>query len=143
MIILESSALSRYLKKYENVYPGIDLWYQKKVEPDIMKGVKVIFRFDKNFDVEGMGIVDIVQGKLCHLSIEYAMRGSGLGKFILYLAKREIKNNGHDSMWCHAPENVADKFIKWSRSKPVEMLHNFGRNGIKDVKMVLSLGEVI
>lgn len=140
MIILESSALSRYLKKYESIYPGIEIWYQKRVEPDIFSGVKILYRFDKNLEIEGLGIVDLVQSKLCHLSIEHAIRGSGLGMAILKLAHRDLLSIGNEYMWCHGPENMVGRFCEWSTGKPVKTLHSFGRNsGIKDVLLNIKL----
>lgn len=139
MIILKPSPLTTYLKKYEHIYPGIELWFQKRVEIDVSCGTKIIYRFDKNYEIEGLGIVDIIQGKLCHLSIEHAVRGSGIGRAILSLVKMECVNNGHDVLWCHGPENISNKFIEWAGFVPVKMLHRFGRNEIRDVKMVLPL----
>ena len=139
MIILEHSALTQYLKKYDDIYPGIELWWERKVVPDVVSGIKKIFRFDRNFDVNGLGVVDIIQGKLCHLSLEHAVKGSGLGLAIMNLAKREIKNNNHNELWCHGPERMVNDFMNWSGATPVKSIGNFGRTGENDLVMRIEL----
>ncbi len=139
MVILKNSQLTNYFRRYESIYPGIEIWFQRRVEPDMAAGIKIMYRFDKNYDIAGIGIIDIIQGKLCHLSIEHAIRGSGIGRSILNLATRDIKNHGHDKIWCHAPENIVTRFSEWSTAKSVSTLGNFGRPGMRDVKMTIQI----
>jgi len=137
MIILHPSATTVYLRKYEGMYPGIERWWECRVVPDIEMGIKMLFRFDRDFDIQALGIIDLFQGKLCHLSLEHAVRGSGLGRSILNIATKALREAGHSSLWCHGPERMAADFCRWSGAAPVRALGNFGRAGEKDVLMTL------
>jgi len=141
MIFLEPSALSIYLDKCDIYYPGIKLWWEKKVEIDQISGKKVVFRVDKFYEVQAIAVVDLEQAKLCHLTIEYAVRGVGLSSTLLNLCIRELKNVGKDHLWCHGPENLMPDFIKWSGAKIVKTLGKFGRTDFNDVEMVLPFTE--
>lgn len=142
-MLLEHSALTNYLKKYDSVYPGIEIWWEKRVVADVATGIKTIFRFDKNFEVYGLGVIDLKQGKLCHLSLEHAVRGSGLGKTILNLCSKELKYHGHNKLWCHGPEDIMQYFIQWSGAIPLKDLHCFGRSGgIKDTVVQIDIRSI-
>ncbi len=139
MIFLQPSALSLYLQRHEPVYPGIELWWERRVEPDVASGIKIVFRFDRNFDVAGLCVIDLIQAKLCHLSLDLAVRGSGLGKAIMNQAMREFRAAGHSKIWCHGPEDIVAPFIAWSGAQAVRTLGTFGRKEIRDVEMVMCL----
>ena len=141
MIFREPSALSIYLQKHEPVYPGIQLWWERRVEPDITSGIKMIFRFDRNLKVAGLCVIDLIQAKLCHLSLDLVVRGSGLGKAIMKQAAREFRAAGHHKIWCHGPENIITQFSAWSGAQAVRSLGTFGRKEIRDVEMVLYLSK--
>ena len=139
MIFLKPSTLSIYLQKHEPVYPGIQLWWERRVESDVAAGIKMIFRFDRNFEVAGLCVIDLVQAKLCHLSLDLVVKGSGLGKAIMNQAIREFRAAGHHKIWCHGPENIIAQFSAWSGAQAVKTLGTFGRKEIRDVEMVIYL----
>ena len=130
-----------YLQKHEPVYPGIERWWERRVEPDVASGIKLIFRFDRNFDVAGLCVIDLIQAKLCHLSLDLVVRGSGLGKAIMNQATREFHAAGHHKIWCHGPENIITHVSTWSGAQTVRTLGTFGRKEIRDVEMVLYLSN--
>lgn len=133
------NSLSLYLQKHEPTYPGISIWWESKVIPDMASGIKVLYRFDKNLDVQGLGVLDLAQAKICHLSLEHAVRGTGLGIAIFNLMKREARGNSIKTLWCHGPEWIVQDFCRWSNAKPVKTLGTFGRKEIKDIKMEIKL----
>ena len=137
------SPLINYLRQYETIYPGIEIWWEKRVIPDMASGTKVIFRFDRDIEVQALGVVDLKQGKLCHLSLMHAVRGTGLGKSILSLAIRELRYYGHNKIWCHGPENIVQYFNKWSNMKPVATLGTFGRDSVKDIMLSLPINSEV
>lgn len=134
-----NSALTQYLQKHEPVYPGITIWWERRVVPDMASGIKIVYRFDRNFDVQGLGILDLVQAKICHLSLEHAMRGTGLGRAIFNLMKREALGNNITELWCHGPEWMANDFCDWSGAIITKELGTFGRKEVKDIQMEIKL----
>lgn len=141
MTIIEPSALSKYLSQYESFYPGIGIWWEKRVVPDIETGVKTVRRYDRDYDVMGLAVFDRVQGKLCHLSLDLIVRGIGLGQAILNDIKADAAHHNHSEIWCHGREDIADMFVKWSGAHKISTVGKFGRSELEDVKMVINWEE--
>ena len=139
MSVIKKSPLTEYLEKYETIYPGICIWWEEKVIPDQLSGIKIIYRFNKDFDVKGLGVFDLKQAKLCHLSLDLAVQGSGLGMTIMNLVKKEAEYYNMKEIGCHGPEILVDDFCRWSGALPKGTLHTFGRKDIKDIKMILPI----
>lgn len=142
MIFLKPSPLTVYLEQYEHLYPGIKIWWEKRVLPDIISGIKTVYRHDRNMDVRALAVFDREQGKLCHLSMDLAVRGTGLGRSMLNQIIREARAFRLDSIWCHAPENIVDPFVRWSGFGRLSDIGSFGRSNMHDVIMELILREV-
>ncbi len=102
---MPQSTLNTYLTKYEHLYPGIDIWWKKRVIPDVESGIKRIQIIE---DV-GLAVFDRQQAKLCHLSVVTAFRGQGYGKQLLKDVTLDYK-----FIWCTAREDIAEDFVSWS-----------------------------
>ena len=135
------SAISIYLQQYQYLYPGIDLWYQKAQEDEIA-GNKKVLQIDVFYAVEGLCVIDVKQGKLCHLSMQLALTGCGMGRACLNWAIKEIKLFGHNRIWGHGREDIINCFNCWSGGKAVKTLGKFGRiNDLSDVEFVIPVRE--
>ena len=139
MILINKSAITKYLENYEISYPGINIWWESRVIPDVNSGIKIIYRFDRNYDIKALGVLDIKQSKICHLSTDLAIRRTGIATTILNNMKKEAKRCNISSLWCHGPEDIGLQFSKLYNASIIGDTHNFGRtNGQNDI--ILKMG---
>lgn len=121
-----------YIKRFDPVYPGIDLWFEKKVLNDnrLYWSVK-----DCN-EIIGLVIIDIFQSKLCHLSVLPKYCNRGVGHFLYKQSMIEFSLQGITKIFCHGTPEIVQQFMNaFSGWEIVGDYGNFGRE-IKDVKII-------
>ncbi len=109
--------ISTHLQKYEHLYPGIGLWWKRKVIPDVKSGIKRIQVIRLDNTIQGLAVFDREQAKLCHLSVIPEIRGLEYGKRLLKSVTLSYK-----FVWCTARQDIADDFVLWSGGKIEHLL---------------------
>jgi predicted transcriptional regulator len=102
-------ALSGLVLECEDIYPGIDLWFKKKVVPGLSDGSRLAFLVYNGSALVGGAIVKRSQNaKVCNLRIreQFAGRGYGTGLFSL-AARAVLPYSSH--LHFTAPEELANR----------------------------------
>jgi ribosomal protein S18 acetylase RimI-like enzyme len=122
-----------YIKQFNSQYPAIELWFMKNVMESTDKKHWECSHF---YETVGLVIVDLKQGKLCHLSTHPNYRGRGIGKFLYSQAMKEFMTEGIKEIFCHGMPEITEAFKRQIDKDWTEQtdLGNFGRvNENKDV----------
>lgn len=90
----------------EDLYPGIDHWYKRQVEPGYTDGSRVSFIvYEKEVPIASMVIRLTNLAKLCSLRVVPEARGMGIGSALFKLAADEIGQN-YNRFHFTAPESL-------------------------------------
>jgi predicted transcriptional regulator/ribosomal protein S18 acetylase RimI-like enzyme len=109
---LPESALSSFgdlVLGSEDLYPGIDKWFQKKVIPGIRDGKRIAFILFH----EGKAIAQTIlkfgsTTKMCSMRVDPAYQGRGIGPFLFAQIALELDNSVKRIMFT-APESLVEE----------------------------------
>ena len=113
-----------YIKQFDHLYPGIDLWWESKV---MEEDHKKYWNVGSTGIVLGLVIIDLQQFKICHLSVKKP--GVGIGQFLYKQGMRELIDAGATEVFAHGTPEVVAMFRQafgedWT---PTTGLNSFGR----------------
>lgn len=99
----------KYIKQFENLYPGIDIWMKSRVLVQLEKRYWIV---NDTGNIAGMVVIDLIQGKLCHLSVSknYRKRRVDIGRFLYLQAMEEFRSEGVNEIFAHGTEKVVRNF---------------------------------
>jgi predicted transcriptional regulator/ribosomal protein S18 acetylase RimI-like enzyme len=95
----------------EDLYPGIDKWFQKKVVPGIRDGRRIAFILFH----EGRAIAETIikfgsNTKMCSMRVDPAYQGKGIGPFLFAQLASELDNSVKNVHFT-APESLVEERI--------------------------------
>jgi len=135
-----------YINQFDNLYPGIELWYKRALSDPHKNIIKVISsRISDEDRIMGLVVVDIPQGKLCHLSVADWCKGKVRRWTRRYLYQQAIltfQKYHINHIIAHGTPEVVDKFCKvFPGWEIIRDLHNYGRGGEPDQMITINLGN--
>jgi predicted transcriptional regulator/N-acetylglutamate synthase-like GNAT family acetyltransferase len=112
----------------EDLYPGIDKWYKKKVEPGVRAKDRIAFViYNKEQPIAAAVLRKGKNAKLCSMRILADHREKGLGKLLISLIAKEIRDQSKKIHFT-APLQVWSKWEKFFAS------YGFVNNGPASVQ---------
>lgn len=104
------------VEECEDMYPGIDIWFKKKVKTGFTTGERSAFLvYQNNLPVAGAILRKGNSAKLCSMRILDEHQGNGLGTFLMSLIAAEAKRLS-ERIHFTAPFNVWRKWEPFFRS---------------------------
>ena len=85
--------LEQMVEECEDLYPGIDIWFKKKVMPDLREKNRVAFLVYNDFRPIGAAVLRKGDDtKLCSLRVLPEEQKKGLGHLLIALIANEVRN---------------------------------------------------
>lgn len=101
------SHLKQMIKECEDLYPGIEIWYNKKVEPGIVIGERdAILIYDDEVPIGSAVVRKGKNAKLCSLRIDPQHQKRGVGRLIMTLVGLELRHERPKNIHFTIPENL-------------------------------------
>lgn len=114
-----------FLLESEDIYPGIDRWWERQVLPGLRSGRRVCHVALDNEDVVAIGIGkhDRNSAKLCTLRVKESHRGQGLGERLLHRTVSDLLERQSRSVYYTISEKVLAECQTFFEPYQFELTH--------------------
>jgi len=120
--------LKNLVEIVDEKYPGIDIWFKKKVLPGLKEKDRFAYLIYYQDNPIGSAIIKKGQeAKLCSMRIAPALRQKGIGSLLMSLMGREIRNYA-GKVYFTAPEST---YLDWKPFFDKWGFHRLGEAGIQ------------
>ncbi len=108
----ELDHLKKMIEECEDLYPGIDIWFKKKVSSDLITGERQAILIYSNDKPIGSAILRKGDNaKLCSMRVVESFQKDGIGSLLMALIGLELRRNKIKDIHFTIPENIWDSNI--------------------------------
>ncbi|MDP8239331.1 MAG: ASCH domain-containing protein [Candidatus Hatepunaea meridiana] len=102
------------IEEYEDLYPGIDLWFKKKVSPDIESGSRHGILVYSGETPIGSAILKKNEfAKLCSMRVVSSHQLEGIGSLLMALVGLELRHHRTKRIHFTIPEDIWTKHLEF------------------------------